>query len=278
VIDLKRFSERFGIKAPKEEFQVNSMDDDLRNSLWNEFTLNFYEPDKEIFLGVARVLWTKFFKYRLDELSVRILYQTYDKIKSEFFKLDWDEVYDFIEFIANINYLKAQNRINNFVVNCNDILKEELSVYRFIDKVLTKITSEEEISEIEEALSIEEPFSIVAHHLNDSLKFLSDRKSPNYRNSIKESISAVESIVQLITGEKKSTLGQALKKIEPELHPALKGAFEKLYGYTSNAEGIRHALIKEPNLDFEEAKFMLVSCSAFINYLKIKMNKAGLSI
>ena len=278
MIDLKRFSERFGFKAPKEEFQVDSMDDDLRNSLWNEVTLNFYEPDKEFFLRLARVLWAKFFKYRLDELSVRLLYQTYNRIKSEFFKLDWDEVYDFIEFIANINYPRARNKIESFVVNCNDILKEELSVYRFIDKILTKITSEEEIAEIEEALSIEEPYSIVTFHLNDSLKFLSDRKSPNYRNSVKESISAVESMVQLITGEKKSTLGQALKKIEPELHPALKGAFEKLYGYTSNAEGIRHALIEEPNLDFEEAKFMLVSCSAFINYLKEKMNKAGLSI
>jgi len=254
------------------------MDDDLRNSLWNEFTLNFYEPDREIFLGVTRILWAKFFKYQLDELPVRLLYQTYARIKSAFFEIDWDEVYDFIEFVANINYLRARNRIENFVVNCNDILKEELSVYRFIDKVLTKITSEEEIAEIEEALSIEEPFSFVALHLNDSLKFLSDRKSPNYRNSVKESISAVESMVQLITSEKKSTLGQALKKIEPELHPALKGAFEKLYGYTSDAEGIRHALIEEPNLDFEEAKFMLVSCSAFINYLKVKMNKAGLSI
>jgi len=278
VIDLKRFSERFGFKAPKEEFQVDSMDDDLRNRLWNEVTLNFYEPDKEFFLRLARVLWAKFFKYRLDELNVRSLYRTYERIRSEFFKLDWDEVYEFIEFIANISYPRAQNRINRFVVDCNDILKEELSVYRFVDKVLTKITSEEEIAEIEEALSIEEPYSIVAFHLNDSLKFLSDRKSPNYRNSVKESISAVESMVQLITGEKKSTLGQALKKIEPELHPALKGAFEKLYGYTSNAEGIRHALIEEPNLDFEEAKFMLVSCSAFINYLKEKMNKAGLSI
>lgn len=62
MIDLKRFSERFGFKAPKEEFQVDSMDDDLRNSLWNEFTLNFYEHDKEIFLGIARILWAKFFK------------------------------------------------------------------------------------------------------------------------------------------------------------------------------------------------------------------------
>ena len=48
----------------------------------------------------------------------------------------------------------------------------------------------------------------------------------------------------------------------------MKEAFGKLYGYTSDANGIRHAGdIGGPSSTFEEAKFMLVSCSAFINYL-----------
>lgn len=41
-----------------------------------------------------------------------------------------------------------------------------------------------------------------------------------------------------------------------------------LYGYISDANGIRHAgNIGGPSSTFEEAKFMLVSCSAFVNYL-----------
>ena len=45
-------------------------------------------------------------------------------------------------------------------------------------------------------------------------------------------------------------------------------AFNMLYGYTSDANGIRHAgNIGGPSSTFEEAKFMLVSCSAFVNYL-----------
>ena len=131
------------------------------------------------------------------------------------------------------------------------------------------------IAEIEEALDETEPFKPVAIQINDSIKFLSDRKAPNYRNSIKESISAVESLCRIITQKEKATLGQLLKLIEVKigLHGALKSAFSQLYGYTSDEGGIRHGLLDEPNIDFEDAKFMLIACSAFINYVKVKLTK-----
>jgi hypothetical protein len=47
-----------------------------------------------------------------------------------------------------------------------------------------------------------------------------------------------------------------------------------MYGYTNDTEGIRHALLEEPTLDADDARFMLVSCSAFVNYLKSKVSKA----
>jgi len=89
---------------------------------------------------------------------------------------------------------------------------------------------------------------------------------------------------RIICGED-ATLGKALGKIERagkiELHGALKNAFDSLYGYTNSAEGIRHAhglLEGKSTLSLEDAKFMLISCSAFVNYLKIKASKAGLKI
>lgn len=84
----------------------------------------------------------------------------------------------------------------------------------------------------------------VATHLEQALNLLADRKLLDYKNSIKESISAVEAICQLIASKDKVTLGQALGEIEKKvrIHSALKKAFSNLYGYTSDAEGIRHAL------------------------------------
>jgi len=69
-----------------------------------------------------------------------------------------------------------------------------------------------------------------------------------------------------------------MKKIgdKIELHKALKTGFSNLYGYTSDADGIRHPMLEKANPPSEDAKYMLISCSAFINYLIAKAKKAGI--
>ena len=97
----------------------------------------------------------------------------------------------------------------------------------------------------------------------------------DYRNSIKESISAVEAYCREKTGE--STLGKALSSMESKgfvFPKMLKTAFVNLYTYTNQPDtGIRHALMDEDGKYVpgqEEALFMLVSCCSFLNYLKKK--------
>ena len=93
-------------------------------------------------------------------------------------------------------------------------------------------------------------------------------KDKDYENSIKESITSVEAMCQIINGSKE-TLGKALNNLKIQIHPALKTAYSSIYGYTSDENGTRHANgIGEKNATFSEAKYMLVSCSAFINYLR----------
>ena len=101
----------------------------------------------------------------------------------------------------------------------------------------------------------------------------------HYRNSIKESISAVEAVARLIANDPDlKTLSPALRALEEEidLHPALRVGFDRLYGFTSDEDGIRHAMMEESDLESEDARFMLVACSAFVNYLVEKGRKAGL--
>ncbi|HKQ88724.1 MAG TPA: hypothetical protein VJS43_18355, partial [Candidatus Acidoferrales bacterium] len=83
-------------------------------------------------------------------------------------------------------------------------------------------------------------------------------------------ISAVEAACRIVAEDPKATLGKALSKLETQglaIHKAQKDAFNKLYGYTSDADGIRHALLDEPKLTYGDAQFMLITCSAFVNYL-----------
>lgn len=280
------FSQRKGFKPVKSVMQIDSMDDDLRNGLWNALTI-FYWNKIYVYDGyikgddninLFRVLWLDYFKLPIDTLSLE-WNKMYKFLREHFFEYKWNEVYDFIEFLISIERPYRIDR-DAFINYCNNILQREVSAYRVVGDRFTEITSEEEVNEIEEAFDRAKSLKPVYLHLKSSIDFLSDRKSPNYRNSIKESISAVEAICNLISKGNKATLGQTLKEMEKkiEVHPALKKAFDSLYGYTSDAEGIRHALLNESNLDFEDAKFMLVSCSAFINYLIAKSSKIGIKL
>ena len=95
----------------------------------------------------------------------------------------------------------------------------------------------------------------------------------DYTSGVRESIHAVESVARHIDSNAE-TLAPALKSLEKSgvLHPALKKAFSSLYGYTSDEQGIRHALIDNPqaNVGQDEAVFMLGACASFSGYLARK--------
>ena len=197
------FSQREGIKPAKSVIQINDMDVDLRNSLWNALTLYYWDNVKENSIihfpnmGLfIKKLWVNHFKQPLDTISP-YWNRNYKEIKNIFYSYEWYEVYDFIEFTVDNYPLEGDNQ--KFMILCNSFFERELSAYRFVGGKITRITSQEEISEIEEALNIPEPFKAVSIHIKRALALFSDKKAPDYRNSIKESISAVEAICKLIT-------------------------------------------------------------------------------
>ena len=98
-----------------------------------------------------------------------------------------------------------------FIYDCNSTLEKEKSAYRFVNKLITPITSDIEIQSIEKSIENADQYIGVRTHLETALRHLSDRIHPDYRNSIKESISAVDSLAKIITGDQKATLGKALK-------------------------------------------------------------------
>ena len=170
---------------------------------------------------------------------------------------------DFMEWVLNFEE-DAQ-----LIGAVNEVLLVELAGFRFISDGFSDITSENEVELLEGAIG-DKRFPGVQGHLGAALRLLSNREDPDYRNSIKESISAIESMAKVVTGQPRATLGEALAILGKgkRLHPALKAGFSNLYGYTSDEGGIRHAMLEEPKLTAADAKFFLLSATSFINYLK----------
>ena len=280
------FSQRHGYKPVKSVGQRESMDDDLRNKLWSVLQIGFFEnADKYNWIKdfpelehVLIRLWFDFFKRPLDDLDHHWP-TTKRHVRTWFFKAAWCEVLDFVEFWTQ--QVRDARRRETLTGIANHVLEAELSAYRFVDDRLVELTSESELATIETALKDTTPLKGVNEHLRTALALWADRKKPDHRNSIKESISAVESLTRLIAASPKATLGDALKRLKDRgvsLHPALEKSWSALYGWTNDEQGIRHALIDEPNVGAAEARYMFVSCSAFINYLLELSERAGLSL
>lgn len=290
------FSKRNGYLPAKKAIQRESLDEETRNGLWNVILLLFCNrvivaQGKLIY--IYKTIWTDFFKQAADTVPTHptCTYNTPDERKffmayREFFCVNarWFECFDFLEFV--VKYVESQRLVayqfnagaeepsffDIITSHANKVLEEESSAYRFVGNCIVEITSETELREIDEAM--DQSSDPVQEHLKKALNFLADRTSPDYQNSVKESISAVESLCCAISAKPKASLGDALQLVDKKypLHGALKEAFKKLYGYTSDAGGIRHGGIDFADVDYDLAKYMLVSCSAFINYLISKSN------
>lgn len=279
----KGFSESQGIPTCSTQMQLKDLDDRTRIILFNKISRNLCEQ----YSSKNSVLYNKYYYDQEDELY-RDISTSCGKIidpnkhyyisefnvllKTVLTKAVFNEVFDFIELIS-----KYCRMPQDFIKDVNDVFEQEYVGYRFVDGRITPITDKNEIESIEDACN--NKFDGVRAQIKKAVGFIADREHKDYKNCIKESILAVESICSIIVGNEKATLGQAIKRLEDNgliIHPALERAFLSLYGYTSDEGGIRHSEgMFESDVSFEEAKFMLVSCSAFVNYLTANYGKVG---
>jgi hypothetical protein len=273
------FSERYGYEPPKP-LQFESMDDDLKMAIHNVLVLfEKFNLNKSDIYSLYLNIWCVFYKEDINVLYKNsceyIRYLCYDKYKTLF----WNKVYDFLEFyLSTIEQVKLSvppydKIIIEFTETLNDIFEKYNSAYRFVNNKIIPITNQQEIAAIEEAANT--GIKEIDYHLNRAIYIFSNKENKDYVNTVKEAISAVEATVNFINGTEGTTLGDGLDKLKEKksIHPALCDAFKKIYGYTSDKKsGIRHCIFDETDCipDFTDAKYMLVVCSAFINYLLSK--------
>ena len=136
VKNFVSFSARNGI-APSKEMQIESMDEHLRNGLWNAFL-----PILKVHTGYVLLhdIWIEFFKQPIDRLP-RSSNDRRAMFRDDFFGSEWNKVYDLIEFVcahdmSNLKRNKPKSYISDillsdhidaseFVKKCNSVLERE---------------------------------------------------------------------------------------------------------------------------------------------------------
>jgi len=105
-----------------------------------------------------------------------------------------------------------------------------------------------------------------------AIGFFNRRPEADCENCVKEAVSAVEGVAQVLLGDDSLMLSEALKRLrkQKDVHPALLVLLDKLYGYRSDAEGVAHALTGDKEVRIEEAEFVLgVSASAIVYFARL---------
>jgi hypothetical protein len=285
---MASFAERVGKRPSRSIAQTDNLDLETRTELWNIFVLlreilddaarrsNWTSKSEENFLGA---LWAWQFKKPRDEMGDEA--RVWAQIKARVLKGEWYDVLDLIE--ETVKYLQryedqhTRGLHEKFSDAFNNRFEHFLVAFRFIGNEVTPVGTTAEAEAVNAAIEAASSVAGAQHSLERATEMFADREKHDYPNSIKESISAVESIVKKVTGKGELSKGLAeLERAGLAIHPALRGAWVKMYGWTSDEDGIRHGGIEAADADQALARYVLVTCSAFVSYLTEEGRKTGL--
>ena len=273
---------------------MEDMPPELRISLWNIIQPWIWGGRREEY--ERRAWWVYNFPaihWPTDEIPIHSYASVATKrLKEWFFRADWHAIYDFVEALPEMiafgidmsvfdvmrnfrvleNSERCKRLIENYSAHLDAMLAREGAPYRYRNLLLVPITNEQELSEVNQALSA--PFAGARMHIQGAVEKITQRPTPDYRNCVKEAVSAVESLLQEATGLKGEKLPRLLdtfeRKYSVDLHGAFKAALGSLYGWTSDDGGIRHGIFGAETVSRDEAQFMLIACSALVNFLVVK--------
>ena len=286
------FSQRYGYEDLPEAMNLESLSDDLRRELCNtvaSLAKQFMHPGNHLYFTAEgnRLFRSIFGKIegvpdrRVDGIDIADFVDKADRI------LIHDSCHKVLTFFETVlcktwevghESSHGQLAYNQFEKATQRLLEKHGAAYRLdVDQGIHwwfyPCESDEHAKAIANALETLQNggFGGAKAHLREAADHINGGR---HGNAIAASIHAVESVARKIDPEAKS-LTPALKALQKRgqlRHDALRQAFEKLYGYTSDEQGVRHALIDETkaNVGLDESLFMFGACAAFAGYLARK--------
>lgn len=265
------FSERNGYATRRLQYQGEAMDQPLRNHLWNTICTWYFEPRAP--QDLPHSVWRDYLFQPVDLFN---LAEARDLAREVMTDGPWAQAYDLVEYVTT--FVDEQATASPFLYDpkpfidaINEILDKHMAGWRILRGQVVPITAEMESDSVDDALTaVDANHAGASHHLRAAVSALSDRTDPDYANSIRESFLAVEGVAKAIVGDRKKTLGEAIgiiKRRTSAIDAGVLQGWSAMYGRASDADGLRHAGPLAPVFNAADARYMLVTASAFINLL-----------
>lgn len=283
------YSQRMGEAPLPEVLEAGKLSNRFRNRVWVSIETSlrgsiFQNPLEGGILFVndeAGLYWKVFwFSYCMDLLDIphdrpeHKPNEAYKMIRAIILESKTHEVLTFIEHMFRVSNIPGVLRDGieeqfRFAPYCIDRSGEPVCIF--------PTTSEEMKQHVERSLANINKSKLTGakSHIRNSAQELNNE---HYAASVRESINAVASAARQIDPNAANDLGPALDSLERGgiiKHRALTAAFKKIYGYTSDEQGIRKPLIEHESADvgFDEAIFMYGACVSFVDYLVSKQKQ-----
>ena len=271
------FSQAHGYEDVPGPLKLEELPREARTHIWNVFYVHLDGSLERWHSGGPRIsgLWEEILRQKhlfqdhlpVDEWSVEFG-PIHQKLRNDIETMPFNKVFDLIQFVFRHPECPA-----GFVTTMQRTFEMCHLAYRIDEDdpptIVPAVTSEEGSTIIESLRTLRRAgLNSSATHLREASDCINQN---DWAGSIRESIHAVESVARQIAPEKTDTLTQALNSIDKRnpLHSKLKEGIQALYWYTSDEQGVRHALLdrEEASVGLDEAVFMLGVCASFASYL-----------
>ena len=266
------FSQEQGLEDLPQPLSLGEVPQQARNLIWDAFWRTMIEHTSRYEIthplsAVLRDTHVRFFEQPVDQFprhkdDIRHIYKQFI-----FHTEPYNKLFDLLQHL-----MRHEDCPVELISRMRTAFNESLLAYT-VDggrpvTILPTATPEEGES-LRNALHqlSEAGFSAARQHLRSAGELIN---GGDWRGSIRESIHAVESVARQLDPQAAKTLGPAIDRLKNEhgMHPALAEACKKLYGYTSDEDGIRHAALgDDAEVGQPEAVFLLGACASFVSFL-----------
>lgn len=270
------FSEREGLKPLRGTYQLGEISYEVRNELKYIFEEMLNKRGEETIPDWHKIL--KDFHIRFLDLPVEAFHP--ENTRSQLFGLisvgSYNEILDTLEFFVNHPAFTIHSLSNEL----SDLFERRRVAYILVERdknsrfFVPRTSKEEGVTYLRALESLaSDQFSGSRKNLIEAGYYLAKKE---YSKSIRESIHSIESMIRILTGNKNIKFSDGMRELNKKfsLHPAFGEGLIKLYGFSSDEDGVRHSSVQgTESIDEETAFYFLGSCASFITLLIHKARK-----